>query len=176
MAINISITRSNSLVKDSEDFAYGIIKDIRVLEETENDEYELRNVLEFLIEAEGALEPINLSFRTGSKLNAEPREYGSINIPGKKGRKEKMPIYNNFTAVCLNCGVLKNEDLNKLSSFTDKEMLEINERVNALVGTKVKWNMISKEARDKRTGKLKNIPVIDIQSIRTVLKEEKVNE
>lgn len=39
----------------------------------------------FLIEANGVLEPINLSFRTGSKLNAELEEYAPVTIPNKKG-------------------------------------------------------------------------------------------
>ncbi len=93
MAISISVTRSNSLLKDDAGYAHGIIKDIRALDETENEEYELRNILEFLIEANGALEPINLSFRTGSKLNAEPKEYAPVSVSGKKGRKvTRLPM------------------------------------------------------------------------------------
>ena len=165
MAISISITRSNSLLKDDAGYAHGIIKDIRALDESENEEYELRNVLEFLIEAKGALEPINLSFRTGSKLNAEPKEYAPVSVAGKKGRKVKEAVYNNFTKVCLNCKVISLEELEKISSFDNEKMQAINDRLTALVGKPVKWGMTTKEARDKRTGKPKTIPVIDIQTV-----------
>ncbi len=165
MAISISVTRSNSLLKDDAGYAHGIIKDIRALDETENEEYELRNILEFLIEANGALEPINLSFRTGSKLNAEPKEYAPVSVSGKKGRKVKEAVYNNFTKVCLNCNVITLEELEKISSFDDEKMQSINNKLSSLVGKSVKWLMTTKEARDKRTGKPKTIPVIDIQTV-----------
>ena len=99
------------------------------------DEYDR---FELVGDFEGVTDPIQIKIMSGSTINDDPVKV----IAAGRGKKNEKPVYNRFTTILLQLGILTPEKLAKLSQvIADQAMADLDK----LVGRKIRC-MIGKNA------------------------------
>lgn len=101
------------------------------------DEYEYDR-FELVADFEGVTDPIQIKIMSGSTINDDPVKV----IAAGRGKKNEKPVYNRFTTILLQLGILTPEKLAKLSqAIADQAMADLDK----LLGRKIRC-MIGKNA------------------------------
>lgn len=111
------ITIANTLIADENGYSEGVVTNaefgIAVRKEKVGKAIEEREYqcFELTINFDGSIEVFPIKIQTGTKISNEPVE---VRYAGR-GKKNEVPIYNRFTTLLLNLGVLVESELDKIT-------------------------------------------------------------